>query len=712
MWPTKYMELKNIEELLTCGICYEYLDTSVVTLCSHNYCSFCIRKYLHYKTQCPTCSVETFEKDLRKNNILDEIIVQYKSMKEKLKKEYHKEIEAVKDENSEDACSVNDFECKKEIEFSDAISNASGILSKLPDSPLQSTAIISTPHAQKVHKRHQDVSSPSTSLSSKIPSMFTPKSKKSFRNENCKVVECPVCKVDVSENNINKHLDDCLKRESTKDQPKKVESKRKPLAKLVLSLMKDSAMRKKLKEFGLSSQGDKKILRNRLQRYIVLYNAECDKVHPRPVSELIKQCEEEENLEKNIQKPSNRLNVNRNMEQNIIEQQREIYLRENKGSFDQLISKIKTAGNSRKLPIKRNILSAENFDSEDCRETNIMVKDSEKNDLTLMNSYIDDSDSNTYCPLQTYSSENPVNFLSVELSSSSDDNSNRYVPASKQNTSNVSCNINLSSVSSTMKTENLRTELSLEKTSIYKEIATHLPNDATNVFHTEERDILENRADIHTKESHLELTKIGSKGRKEAELFTGRNRDSVRYNQKKHDIHLNSADQWEEELRHEITDSIVRDIKHETKDIDDAVDQLNEESKQQLIHNVREYVPDRKKFEKENMKTADEKNFASVLTRSRDNINVLRKRERDMTLTLSDDERIGDRSISVKKSARFGLSETVGFNNGNFGENTLQVEEESQEKVQSRATCAKSINTSSVSRSTRLRSKINSNRKK
>lgn len=69
--------------------------------------------------------------------------------------------------------------------------------------------------------------------------------------------------------------------------------------------MKDNVIRKRLKELGLSSQGDRKALESRLQRYTVLYNAECDKTHPRPVSELIKQCEEEENLEKRVQKPSN-----------------------------------------------------------------------------------------------------------------------------------------------------------------------------------------------------------------------------------------------------------------------------------------------------------------------------------------------------------------------------------------------------------------------
>ena len=89
----------------------------------------------------------------------------------------------------------------------------------------------------------------------------------------------------------------------------RTEPKRKPLSKLVFSLMKDVVLKKKAKEFGLSSQGDRKILEARLQRYIVLYNAECDKPNPRPVSELIKQCEDEENTERKANKISF-LNVN------------------------------------------------------------------------------------------------------------------------------------------------------------------------------------------------------------------------------------------------------------------------------------------------------------------------------------------------------------------------------------------------------------------
>lgn len=234
-----------IKELLTCGICYEYMNTSVMTLCSHNCksakthrenacfliysytyiynvyfiildCSLCIRKYLLYKTQCPICFTETFEKDLRTNKILDEIITQYLIVEEKFEKEsYHQKIENIKNDNSTDLYSLNNFECKKETD----VPNASGISHKISDSPV-STLTISTPRIQRDYQ--QNISSPSTSTLSKIPSIFIPKSKNDFRNQkDCKVVICPVCKVDVPESNINKHLDDCLKREDTKDQPER-----------------------------------------------------------------------------------------------------------------------------------------------------------------------------------------------------------------------------------------------------------------------------------------------------------------------------------------------------------------------------------------------------------------------------------------------------------------------------------------------------------
>jgi len=88
---------------------------------------------------------------------------------------------------------------------------------------------------------------------------------------------------------------------------------------------------------------------------------------------------------------------------------------------------------------------------------------------------------------------------------------------------------------------------------------------------------------------------------------------------------------------------------------------FTEKLKNEQVYNTKEkYTSDRTKFKKENLESSDEsiKSYA------------LRKWEREMTFTLSDKEKIADRSTNVRKSSRFGLSETKGFKNENFKDKT------------------------------------------
>lgn len=104
-----------------------------------------------------------------------------------------------------------------EYEKKQNVSDTNDILVKSLENPI--SVANTTPHGRK--NDQQNIFTPSTSTELTIPSMFTPK-RKGFQNEKTyHLVACPVCKVDVFQNNINKHLDDCLKREKTKVQPKK-----------------------------------------------------------------------------------------------------------------------------------------------------------------------------------------------------------------------------------------------------------------------------------------------------------------------------------------------------------------------------------------------------------------------------------------------------------------------------------------------------------
>ncbi|KOC59538.1 E3 ubiquitin-protein ligase RAD18, partial [Habropoda laboriosa] len=421
--------LQHIEDLLVCGICYEFMDTSVITSCSHNYCSLCIRKYLHYKTQCPACFTETFEKDLRKNKVLDEIIAQFSQIKDKLKRCLQIQIQFA--------------QCDK----IDNVSNTPKSLHQSQNAHVnkEENKIICNTSTTKINLSpsinvQKDVCSPSTSGRPKIPLMFTPKSYKRpivTSAEDSKVVICPVCKVTVSETHINRHLDDCLKRESIKDIQQVVKSDRKPLPKLVFTLMKEVVIKKKLKEFGLSSHGDRRAMEARLQRYIVLYNAECDKSNPRSISELVKQCEDEENLEKKINRTTflNKLQITRNTEQYIIDDERKKYLETHKDSFESLIKQIKSIDTPKKSSVRRSLLKENIENNEDIPHKRQAVTensddsliDTKHSDFQSLNSavYIQDSDSDTSCPLQMYSSTDPKKFLNAELSPNNNDSHNK-----------------------------------------------------------------------------------------------------------------------------------------------------------------------------------------------------------------------------------------------------------------------------------------------
>ncbi|XP_063990219.1 E3 ubiquitin-protein ligase RAD18-like [Diachasmimorpha longicaudata] len=393
-WPAEYSELKRIEELLVCGICYDYMETSVMTPCSHNYCSLCIRKYLHYKNQCPACFQDTFEKDLHTNRIIDEIILYFSTIRDKL------------------VTCITGTKCQppsEESVLSPPVRPARSSQLKSPE-VRSKPALPSDDISSSVTSTTKSFSSPSTSGTSSLSTFFTPKSRKQGRS--IPQVPCPVCRVEISETHINKHLDDCLKRDSEPERPPRLELKRKPLPKLVVCLMKDTELKKKMKLLNLSIRGDRKTLENRYQRYCTLYNAECDKLSPRSVEEVLKQCEEEEELERMTHEAKinvSRLHITRNSNQNVIEAMQKHYLEANKHKYEDLIAQIKRR-KTPKPPVRRSLINDDQRVNGD--------EGTRDEDLTsgrMLQDSFQDQDSDDSCLLQTYISDHPMNFLCLGM---------------------------------------------------------------------------------------------------------------------------------------------------------------------------------------------------------------------------------------------------------------------------------------------------------
>ncbi|XP_018022672.1 uncharacterized protein LOC108678719 isoform X2 [Hyalella azteca] len=84
--------VKQVDDLLRCGICYEFLQTSVMTTCSHNYCSLCIRQSLLHRQSCPTCQSSICDSELRPNRTLDCIIELFPAIRDALQRYYHEQL--------------------------------------------------------------------------------------------------------------------------------------------------------------------------------------------------------------------------------------------------------------------------------------------------------------------------------------------------------------------------------------------------------------------------------------------------------------------------------------------------------------------------------------------------------------------------------------------------------------------------------------------
>ncbi|XP_014729441.1 PREDICTED: E3 ubiquitin-protein ligase RAD18 isoform X1 [Sturnus vulgaris] len=293
-WPPSLAPLKAVDELLRCGICFDYFSIAVIIpQCSHSYCSLCIRKFLSYKTQCPTCCVAVSESDLRNNRLLDDLVKSFNSARQQL-------LQLVLD-----AAPAAPGQCPgAEAEPAQGPGT--------PSFPRKDTGC--TPTAARLpwagqksfrseeHHELHSTSAEAAGKESKVGSQEMPGCTEIHEKPSTSVlkgdkkVECPVCEVAVLEQYINKHLDSCLSREEKKDSLRSSAHKRKLMSKVVYNLLSDRDLRKKLKEHGLSTSGSRQQLIKRHQEFVHMYNAQCDSLNPKSVAEVVKELEKNEKI--------------------------------------------------------------------------------------------------------------------------------------------------------------------------------------------------------------------------------------------------------------------------------------------------------------------------------------------------------------------------------------------------------------------------------
>ncbi|XP_065937906.1 micronuclear linker histone polyprotein [Magallana gigas] len=362
-----YLEMKEIDSLLRCPICYDFMHTAMILPeCSHTFCSFCIRQHLSHTNQCPACNHGACENNLRNNRLVDDLIVQFKAIRSLLLEITQKHSnEKDSDLNQSNETVLQESKTQKKLPNSKTITSIpttvkDDVIDLISEDGEGKEEDESEDWKLRENKENQGISTPGKSLPdrdgggelstprnqrSSLQSMFSPSPKQ--------MVSCPVCGLSLREGAMNDHLDLCLWGEEKKSALRKPTPKRKPMAKLVYNLMSERDIKKKLKEVGLSTAGDKKTLVRRHHDFVMLYNSECDALKPKSVQEIVKEVEKTENIRNRSRTDHSRLLIEKNSSPATIEKAQKIYMKKHKSHFSDLIAETKKRMREQRMKQKK-----------------------------------------------------------------------------------------------------------------------------------------------------------------------------------------------------------------------------------------------------------------------------------------------------------------------------------------------------------------------
>ncbi len=299
---TKTPFLTDVECFLQCHICKEFLTAPMMTSCGHTFCSLCIRRSLNNERICPICRMEQGEEQLRKNDLIEDIVFVFNKNRKVL-------MEIVKKDDVE-----METEEKKDIitydvgtETNDTIASRTKRKRNITN---EEYVIVESDDDEQL----EEVKSKKTKTSSKFFTSNTNDTNAS--NEEEIESECPICGELYPIRILQTiHIDKCLSNSKTpipSSQKKQqssffishkrsqnininqsrlttttkhlekmnISKNKKKLPKITYSLFKDSKLKSKLQELNLSIIGTRLELEERHSYWVSLWNSNLDSKNP------------------------------------------------------------------------------------------------------------------------------------------------------------------------------------------------------------------------------------------------------------------------------------------------------------------------------------------------------------------------------------------------------------------------------------------------
>ncbi|CAM1511064.1 Fc.00g085770.m01.CDS01 [Cosmosporella sp. VM-42] len=269
--------LAAVENALRCQVCKDFYKTPMITSCCHTFCSLCIRRALSNDGKCPLCRKSEQEMKLRSNWPLEETVDAFVKARPTT-------LELARN------AAVTGPISKRKAEDSSQTSNA-------PEGKRLRTSA-------RLRKGRKDATRVEAIQDEEEREVFEVSDDDEYVPEpEDGLVPCPVCQTRMKEWQVFKHLESCLgptpKKQKAgpstsassfgqqQQQQQRQQNKPDRLPAINYSMLKEQALRKKLSEIGIPSQGPRHLLEKRHKEWITLWNANCDAARPKKRSELL-----------------------------------------------------------------------------------------------------------------------------------------------------------------------------------------------------------------------------------------------------------------------------------------------------------------------------------------------------------------------------------------------------------------------------------------
>ncbi|KAL2022587.1 hypothetical protein VTK56DRAFT_4931 [Thermocarpiscus australiensis] len=284
--------LMPVEQAFRCHVCKDFYNSPMLTSCNHTFCSICIRRCLSVDGKCPLCRAPDQESKLRGNWALREAVDAFVKSRDALLRFARSPVTAVT--TTPQKRKATDIEGPAQEEQENKRPRMSTRSSKVKAA--EATAAIMREEADMPESEDAASHEPEPELDDGL-------------------VACPICWARMKPWQVDRHIDtSCPGSPQPHENPSSTSANRrggnsfkpalasftnspaptKPperLPALAYSMLKDSALRKKLAELGLSTTGTRQMLERRHQEWVTIWNANCDSARPKKRSELLQDLE-------------------------------------------------------------------------------------------------------------------------------------------------------------------------------------------------------------------------------------------------------------------------------------------------------------------------------------------------------------------------------------------------------------------------------------